>query len=53
MKKGIFFGFLLFALAIFLASPYTAHSQLKSGEPIILGVPTALGSIEGDRKSVV
>jgi len=47
MKKGIFFSFLLFVLVIFVASPYTAHSQLKPGEPIILGVPTALGSIEG------
>jgi len=47
MKKGIFFGFLFFALAVFIASPYTAHSQLKPGEPIVLGVPTALGSIEG------
>jgi len=47
MKKRGFFGFLLFTLAIFLASPFTAHSQLKPGEPIILGVPTALGSIEG------
>ncbi|PIV20031.1 MAG: amino acid ABC transporter substrate-binding protein, partial [Deltaproteobacteria bacterium CG03_land_8_20_14_0_80_45_14] len=47
MKKGIFFGFLFFALAVFIASPYTAHSQLKPGEPIILGVPTALGAIEG------
>jgi branched-chain amino acid transport system substrate-binding protein len=47
MKKGIFFGFLFFALAVFIASPYTAHSQLKPGEPIVIGVPTALGSIEG------
>ncbi len=47
MKKGIFLGFLVFALAVVIASPYTAHSQLKPGEPIILGVPTALGSIEG------
>jgi len=47
MKKGIFFSLLVFTLAIFVASPYTAHSQLKAGEPIVLGVPTALGSIEG------
>ncbi len=46
MKKGMFFGFLVFALAI-ISFPYTAHAQLKPGEPIVLGVPTALGSIEG------
>ena len=46
MKKGIFFGFLLFVLVI-ITSPYTAYSQLKPGEPIVIGVPTALGSIEG------
>jgi len=47
MKKGIFFSFMLFVLAIFISFPYTAHAQLKPGEPIVLGVPTALGSIEG------
>ena len=47
MKKGIFFSFLLFVLAIFISFPYTAHAQLKPGEPIVIGVPTALGSIEG------
>jgi len=46
MKKGIFFGFLVFMLAI-VSFPYTAGAQLKPGEPIVLGVPTALGSIEG------
>ena len=45
MKKGIFFGFLLFTFLI--GFPLTSHAQLKPGEPIILGVPTALGSIEG------
>jgi len=46
MKKGIFlsFGFFVLAIVIF---PLTAHSQLKPGDPIVLGVPTALGSIEG------
>jgi branched-chain amino acid transport system substrate-binding protein len=34
-------------LAIFISFPYTASAQLKPGEPIVLGVPTALGSIEG------
>jgi branched-chain amino acid transport system substrate-binding protein len=47
MKKGIFFSFMLFVLAIFISFPYTASAQLKPGEPIVLGVPTALGSIEG------
>jgi branched-chain amino acid transport system substrate-binding protein len=47
MKKGIFFYSMLFVLAIFVVSPYIAHAQLKPGEPIVIGVPTALGSIEG------
>ena len=47
MKKGIFFSFLILALGIFIVSPYTVHAQLKSGDPIVIGVPTALGSIEG------
>ena len=47
MKKGIFFSFMLFVLAIFIGIPYTANAQLKPGEPIVIGVPTALGSIEG------
>jgi len=34
-------------LAIFVTLPHHAIAQLKPGEPIILGVPTALGSIEG------
>jgi len=46
MRKGIFFGLML-TLAFFIVTPYPAHSQLKPGEPIVLGVPTALGSIEG------
>ncbi len=45
MKKGIFLGFLLFAFLI--SFPLTSHAQLKPGEPIVIGVPTALGSIEG------
>jgi len=47
MKKGVFFSFLVFALAIIIVSPYSAHAQLKPGDPIVIGVPTALGSIEG------
>ena len=47
MKKGRYLSVLFFALVIFVVSPYTAHSQLKPGDPIVVGVPTALGSIEG------
>jgi len=45
MKKGLFIGFMLFALLVSF-SP-TSHAQLKPGDPIVIGVPTALGSIEG------
>jgi branched-chain amino acid transport system substrate-binding protein len=45
MKKGIFFSFLF--LAFLISFPLVSHAQLKPGEPIVLGVPTALGSIEG------
>jgi len=46
MRKGIFlsFGFIALAIVIF---PLAAYSQLKPGDPIVIGVPTALGSIEG------
>jgi len=37
----------LFVLPILIIFPYTAYSQLKPGEPIVFGVPTALGAIEG------
>ncbi len=47
MKKRTLLGLLVFAFVGFILSPYSAHSQLKPGEPIVLGVPTALGSIEG------
>src|SRR4030067_2884708 len=46
MRKGIFLSFGVIALAI-LIFPLAAHSQLKPGDPIIIGVPTFLGSIEG------
>src|SRR3990172_8536396 len=46
MRKGIFLSFGFVALAI-LIFPLAAHSQLKPGELIIIGVPTFLGSIEG------
>jgi len=45
-KKGLL-SFALLVLAIFIGFPYTASAQLKPGDPIVLGVPTALGSIEG------
>ena len=45
-KKGLIaFGLLVFA--IFISLPHTAVAQLKPGDPIVIGVPTALGSIEG------
>ena len=47
MKKELLFGFLLLLSAIFVVSPDPARSQLKPGDPIVFGVPTALGSIEG------
>jgi branched-chain amino acid transport system substrate-binding protein len=46
MRKGIFLSFGFIALVV-LIFPLVAHSQLKPGDPIVLGVPTALGSIEG------
>jgi branched-chain amino acid transport system substrate-binding protein len=45
MKKGVFFSFLF--LGLLISFPLILHAQLKPGEPIVLGVPTALGSIEG------
>ena len=46
MKKAIFSGLVFLLLAI-ISLPFPAHSQLKPGDPIVIGVPTALGSIEG------
>jgi hypothetical protein len=45
-KKGLL-SFALLVLAIFISFPYTASAQLKPGEPIVIGVPPARGSIEG------
>jgi branched-chain amino acid transport system substrate-binding protein len=45
MKKVIFLSFML--LAFLICFPVGAFAQLKPGEPIVIGVPTALGSIEG------
>jgi len=47
MKKSVFVAFLFLVLGILTVSPQSAYCQLKPGEPIVLGVPTALGSIEG------
>ena len=46
MRKAFLFC-CLFVLPILIIFPYTAHSQLKPGDPIVIGVPTALGAIEG------
>ena len=46
MRKGICLSFGFIALAI-LIFPLVAQAQLKPGDPIVIGVPTALGSIEG------
>jgi branched-chain amino acid transport system substrate-binding protein len=45
-KKGLL-TFALLVLAIFISFPFVASAQLKPGDPIVIGVPTALGSIEG------
>jgi len=47
MKMKVFLVSGLFLFAILTIFPYAAHSQLNPGEPIVFGVPTALGSIEG------
>lgn len=45
MKRA---GFLIFVLLAFLICfPMGSHAQLKPGDPVIIGVPTFLGSIEG------
>ena len=47
MKKMVSFLFVFFLLSIFIGFASPSHAQLKPGDPIVLGVPTALGSIEG------
>jgi branched-chain amino acid transport system substrate-binding protein len=47
MKEKVSIGILFFVFALLTVFPQSAHSQLKPGEPIVIGVPTALGSIEG------
>ena len=47
MKKIVFLALAFFTLAILVAFPNHATSQLKPGQPIIIGVPTFLGSFVG------
>ncbi len=47
MKKNTCLILILSVLAILMTLPYAAVAQLKPGDPIVFGVPTALGSIEG------
>ena len=47
MKKKVFLTSVFFVSAVFFSFSHPAVAQLKPGEPIVLGVPTALGSIEG------
>ncbi len=47
MKAKAFLVSGLFILATLIVIPNAAHSQLKPGDPIVIGVPTALGAIEG------
>jgi len=47
MEKRGLLTFVFFVLAVFISFPLAASAQLKPGEPIVFGVPTALGSIEG------
>jgi branched-chain amino acid transport system substrate-binding protein len=47
MNKRIFMAFGIFMLTILFVVPNYAVAQLKPGDPIVIGVPTALGSIEG------
>src|SRR5512143_87848 len=47
MGKKRWIAVVLLGFAIFISLPHSAVAQLKPGEPIVIGVPTALGSIEG------
>lgn len=46
MKKRSLISILL-AFLFFTLNPIFVYAQLKPGDPIVIGVPTALGSIEG------
>src|SRR5512139_2497103 len=47
MEKKVFYAVLFLIVASFVSGPCPAVAQLKPGDPIVIGVPTALGSIEG------
>jgi len=47
MKKMVSFLSVLVVFAVLAGFPLPSHAQLKPGDPIVIGVPTALGSIEG------
>jgi len=47
MGKKLLLTFLFLLVSILIGHPYITHAQLKPGDPIIIGVPTFLGSIEG------
>jgi branched-chain amino acid transport system substrate-binding protein len=47
MRKKGFLIFGLLTLVVFIGFPLETSAQLKPGDPIVIGVPTALGSIEG------
>jgi len=47
MKKIACSILLVSVLGIFMTLPCAAVAQLKPGDPIVFGVPTALGAIEG------
>ncbi len=47
MEKRSFLTFVIITLVILFVFPHPATSQLKPGEPIIIGAPTFLGSMEG------
>jgi branched-chain amino acid transport system substrate-binding protein len=47
MKKIAFLVSVFLVFMIFISMPHNAAAQLKPGDPIVIGVPTALGSIEG------
>lgn len=47
MRKIVIVVSLLLVFGILAVFSQSAYCQLKAGDPIVLGVPTALGSIEG------
>jgi branched-chain amino acid transport system substrate-binding protein len=47
MKKSAFLVSFFFVITVFIGVSQNAVAQLKPGDPIVIGVPTALGSIEG------